>query len=187
MGYLKYLTKLWTSNSKEVLNLIKERQVEWRREPTTLRINRPTRLDRARSLGYKAKKGFLIIRVRAIRGGRQRPDIKGGRRTAHSSQRKNVAKNYQSICEERVAKKYVNCEVLNSYYVGQDGKYIWYEVILIERDNPSVYLNKETAWALDTKNKAFRGLTSASKKSRGLRKKGLGSEKTRPSKRANIK
>lgn len=187
MGYLKYVKKLWTSNNKEALDVMKQRQVEWRREPATLRIHRPTRIDRARSLGYKAKQGFLIIRQRVIRGGRQRPDIKGGRRTAHSGQRKNVAKNYQAICEERVAKKYVNCEVLNSYYVGQDGKNIWYEVILIERDNPSVFLNKETAWAFDTKNKVFRGLTSASRKSRGLRKKGVGSEKTRPSKRANDK
>ena len=187
MGYLKYLKENWNSNKEDSQKIMKERIFEWRREPATIRIYRPTRLDRARSLGYKAKKGFLIIRQRVIRGGRQRPDIKGGRRTAHSSQRKNVAKNYQTVCEERVARKYVNCEVLNSYYVAKDGKHIWYEVILIERDNPSVYMNKETAWALDTKNKALRGLTSASKKSRGLRRKGKGSEKTRPSKRANKK
>ncbi len=185
MGYLKYLRK--TNSSPQGQLIMRDRLREWRREPSTIRILRPTKIDRARSLGYKAKKGFLIIRQRAIRGGRQRPDIKGGRRSAHSSQRKDVAKSYQTICEEKVARKYVNCEVLNSYYVGRDGKYIWYEVILVERDNPSVYLNKETSWARDTKNKALRGLTSASKKSRGLRKKGLGSEKTRPSKRGNRK
>lgn len=186
MGYLKYLKKNWNS-SEDVKSLMKERLPLWRKEPATTRIHRPTRIDKARSLGYKAKKGFLVIRQRIIRGGRQRPDIKGGRRSAHSSQRKNVAKNYRAICEERVARKYVNCEVLNSYYVAKDGKHIWYEVILVERDNPSVYLNKETSWARDTKSKALRGLTSASKKSRGLRKKGFGSEKTRPSKRANKK
>lgn len=186
MGYLKYLKKNWNSD-KDSKSLMKERLTSWRREPATSRIHRPTRIDRARSLGYKAKQGFLVIRQRVIRGGRQRPDIKGGRRSAHSGQRKNVAKNYQAICEERVARKYVNCEVLNSYYVAKDGKYVWYEVLLVERDNPSVYLNKETAWARDTKNKVFRGVTSASKKSRGLRKKGFGTEKTRPSKRSNKK
>jgi len=185
MGYLKYFKKAWNSDLTKQIN--KERLIQWRKEPVTIRIDKPTRIDRARSLGYKAKKGFLIIRQRVIRGGRQRPDIKGGRRTAHSGQRKNVSKNYQLVCEERVAKKYVNCEVLNSYFVGEDGKYIWYEILLIERDNPSVYLNKETAWAFDTKNKVFRGLTSAGKSSRGLNKKGFGSEKTRPSKRANKK
>ena len=183
MGYLKYFKKNWNSTNEEN----KKRITEWRREPATLRIFRPTRIDRARNAGYKAKKGFFVIRQRAIRGGRQRPDIKGGRRSSRSSQRKNVAKNYQAVCEERVTRKYPNCEVLNSYYVGHDGKYIWYEVILVERDNPSVYLTKETAWALDTRNKSLRGLTSANKKSRGLRKKGIGSEKTRPSKRANKK
>ncbi|MCC7574182.1 50S ribosomal protein L15e [Candidatus Woesearchaeota archaeon] len=185
MGYLKYFKQNWNSNTQESKELNKERLMQWRREPVTVRIHRPTRLDRARSLGYKAKKGFILVRQKATRGGRQRPDIKGGRRTAHSSQRKDVSKNYQLVCEERAAKKYVNCEVLNSYYVGKDGKNIWYEVILIERDNPSVFLNKETAWALDTKNKVLRGLTSAGRKSRGLRKKGIGSEKTRPSRKAN--
>ncbi|MFP4567756.1 MAG: 50S ribosomal protein L15e [Candidatus Woesearchaeota archaeon] len=187
MGYLKYFKQNWNSDNPEIKELKKQRLMEWRREPATIRILRPTRLDRARSLGYKAKKGFLIIRQRVLRGGRQRPDIKGGRRTAHSSQRKNLAKNYQAVCEERVARKYVNCEVLNSYYVEKDGKYIWYEVLLVERDNPSVYMSKETAWAIDTKHRALRGLTSAGKKSRGLRKKGTGSEKTRPSKKSNNK
>lgn len=187
MGYLKYIKNLWNSNDKEANELLKARLIEWRREPVTLRVYRPTRLDRARSLGYKAKKGILVVRQRATRGGHTRPDIKGGRRTSTSSQKKNVAKNYQVICEERVARKYINCEVLNSYYVGQDGKHIWYEVILVERDNPSVFLDKNTAWARDTKHRVFRGLTSGSKKSRGLRKKGFGSENTRPSKKANNK
>ena len=187
MGYLKYFKKNWNSNTDESKSLMRDRLIQWRREPATIRIDKPTRIDRARSLGYKAKKGFLIIRQRALRGGHTRPDIKGGRRTAHSGQRKYVAKNYQTICEEKVAKKYVNCEVLNSYYVGKDGKHVWYEVLLVERENPSVFMNKETAWARDTRNKVFRGLTSSAKKSRGLRKKGFGSEKTRPSKKANKK
>lgn len=187
MGYLKYVKKNWNSDSQESKDLMKQRLYAWRREPVTVRILRPTRIDRARSLGYKAKKGFIIVRQRVTRGGHTRPDIKGGRRSAHSSQKKYVSKNYRAICEERVARKYVNCEVLNSYFVGKDGVSVWYEVILIERENPAVFLNKETAWARDTKNKVFRGLTSAGKNYRGLNKKGFGSEKTRPSKKSNKK
>ena len=86
---------------------------------------------------------------------------------------------------ERASKKYPNTEVLGSYYLAQDGQSYWYEVILIDRDSPTVYMSKNTAWAYDTKGKVFRGLTSAGRKSRGLRKKGMGSEKTRPSLRAN--
>ncbi len=40
----------------------RKRLAEWRKEPAVLRIDRPTRIDRARSLGYKAKQGFLIVR-----------------------------------------------------------------------------------------------------------------------------
>lgn len=187
MGYIKYFKNFWKSDDKEVSALQKERLIQWRKEHATIRVQRPTRIDRARSLGYKAKKGFFVVRQRVIRGGKQRPDIKGGRRSAHSGQKKYNSKNYQTICEERVARKYPNCEVLNSYFVGKDGKFVWYEVIILERDNPSVYMNKQTSWARDTKNKVFRGLTSSSRKSRGLNKKGFGSEKTRPSKKSNNK
>ncbi len=181
MGYLKYLREAWQKNKEEISELRSARKIEWRKESATVRIARPTRLDRARAAGYKAKQGFLTIRQRVSRGGRQHPDIKGGRKTANSGQRKYVAKNYQQVAEEKVAKKYPNCEVLNSYFLDSDGKNYWFEVLLIDRTNPSVYLNRNTSWALDTKGKAFRGLTSAARKSRGLRRKGTGSEKTRPS------
>jgi large subunit ribosomal protein L15e len=127
------------------------------------------------------------VRQRVSRGGRQRPDIKRGRKTSNSGQRKYVSKNYQQIAEEKVASRYPNCEVLNSYFVTQNGTHAWFEVILVERDNPRVYLNKDTAWVHDSKNRAFRGLTSAARRARGLNRKGIGSEKTRPSKKANRK
>ncbi|HLM70942.1 MAG TPA: 50S ribosomal protein L15e, partial [Thermoplasmata archaeon] len=45
-----------------------ERLLTWRRENTVTRIEHPTRLDRARAVGYKAKGGFVIVRVRVRRG-----------------------------------------------------------------------------------------------------------------------
>lgn len=182
MGYLKYVKKAWNEDSKEVQELMKERKIQWRNQPATTRIARPTRLDRARSLGYKPKKGIVVVRQRMIRGGRQRPDIKGGRRPTTSGQRKVVSKNYQALCEERASKKYPNCEVLNSYFIAKDGRYVWYEIILIDRDRPEVFMDKTKAWAFDTRGRAERGLTSAGRKGRGLRKKGMGSEKTRSDK-----
>ncbi|MFA6073821.1 MAG: 50S ribosomal protein L15e [Candidatus Woesearchaeota archaeon] len=187
MGYIKYVRATWRKQEEEISGLMRQRRIDWKNEPATLRIEHPTRIDRARALGFKAKQGFLVVRQRVSRGGRQRPDIKGGRKTSNSGQRKYVSKNYQQIAEEKASKKFVNCEVLNSYYVTQNGQYAWYEVLLVERDNPQVYLNQNTAWAHDTKNRALRGLTSAARRARGLNKKGFGSEKTRPSKRANSK
>jgi large subunit ribosomal protein L15e len=45
--------------------------MQWRREPTTTRIDRPTRIDRARSLGYRAKQGFVVVRTKVRRGSRR--------------------------------------------------------------------------------------------------------------------
>ena len=43
------------------------RMVEWRREPVNCRIERPTRLDAARRLGYKASKELsLSVLVSAV-------------------------------------------------------------------------------------------------------------------------
>ena len=41
------------------------------------RASRPSRLDKARRLGYKAKQGYVIYRVRVRRGGRKKPAPKG--------------------------------------------------------------------------------------------------------------
>ncbi len=187
MGYLKYLRELWKNPKKNLGDAYKQLLIEWRKEPATVRLDRPTRIDRARSLGYRAKQGIIVVRQRVIRGGKMRPDIKGGRRPKASSQRKLLSKNYQQIAEERVARKYPNCEVAGSYFVGKDGKHYWYEVILYDRDHPQIKADKRTEWAYRIRGKVFRGLTSAGKKARGLRGKGKGYEKNRPSKNANYK
>ena len=41
-------------------------------------------------------------------------------------------RNLRSIAEERVGKKLGELRVLNSYWVGQDGTYKYFEVILID-------------------------------------------------------
>ena len=45
--------------------------------PVIHRCTRPTRPDKARRLGYKAKQGYVVYRVRVRRGGRKRPVRKG--------------------------------------------------------------------------------------------------------------
>jgi large subunit ribosomal protein L15e len=41
------------------------------------RASRPSRPDKARRLGYKAKQGYVIYRARVRRGGRKKPVAKG--------------------------------------------------------------------------------------------------------------
>ena len=153
--------------------LMKERLMEWRRQPAIVRVERPTRLDRARELGYKAKQGVIVVRVRVRKGGRRKPRPNKGRRP----KRMGVygfapAKSLRLIAEERAQRKYPNLVVLNSYYVGEDGLYKWYEVILVDPNHPAVQSDPELAWVASGKHKGrpFRGLTSAGKKMRGLRK-----------------
>jgi len=188
MGMYKYIRDAWKSPKQDILkNELRGRIAEWRSQPTTFRIERPTRLDRARSLGYRAKQGIIVVRQRVDRGGRMRPRPAGGRRSKRSSLRKDLNLSYQSVAEQRTAAKYPNCEVLNSYYVAEDGIYYWYEVILIDKNHPAIRSDSQLSWITGTKhtNRVFRGLTSAGKRSRALYNKGKGAEKVRPSQAAH--
>jgi len=184
MGLYQHIRELWKRPKDSLKELNKERLIAWRKEPSTIRIERPTRLDRARSLGYRAKEGIIVVRQRVSKGGRMREKFHGGRRPRHMRRKKIVAKGYQQIAEERANRKYTNCEVINSYKVAEDGLYYWYEIIMADRYNPNIINDKQLGWVLFSKGKAYRGLTSAGRKSRGLNKKGIGAEKIRPSLRA---
>ncbi|MFT4311941.1 MAG: 50S ribosomal protein L15e [Candidatus Woesearchaeota archaeon] len=183
MGVYKYLQKLWKQPKKQLAQIYKEKLVEWRRQPVTVRVMHPTRLDRARALGFKAKQGYFVVRQRVSRGGREREQYAGGRRSKNVSRKQVGHISYQTICEQRAQSKFVNCQVLNSYWVGEDGKHVWYEVILVDPHSPSVQDDK--SWLKKQRGRVQRGLTSSAKKSRGLRKKGIGAENVRPSIRAN--
>lgn len=187
MGIYKYIRNAWKKPSEGLGNTQKLRLQEWRRQPATVRISRPTRLDRARSLGYRAKQGFVIVRQRVLRGGRKREKIKHGRTPRKFHRNKVVSMSLQTIAERRANQKFVNCEVLSSYYAANDGQYEWYEIILVDKNHPVIKNDPTLKWIADKANtkRAFRGLTSSGRKSRGLRKKGTGAEKIRPSLRAN--
>ena len=181
MGAYKYIKKLFQKHDR---SLLKERIIEWRKSRSLVRVERPLNIVRARSLGYKAKLGYLIVRVRLLRGGRKRPQIKKGRRPKAARRKKIVGKSYQWVAEERANRKYKNCEVIGSYQVAKDGKYYYFEIILGDRELLKKY--PQTKHFDHVKGKVFRGLTSSGRKSRGLRTgKGKGHEKNRPSLRAH--
>ncbi|MEM3280500.1 MAG: 50S ribosomal protein L15e [Saccharolobus sp.] len=167
-----YIEKTWQSDEwKE--KVIRARLIEWRKGPAIVRIKKPTRLNRARALGYKAKQGFVVVRVRVRRGGlnKSRPN-KGRRPKRMGVYGYSPAKGYRWIAEERAARKYPNLEVLGSYYVAEDGMYKYYEVIMVDPSHPVIKNDPNLKWLQDpaNRNRVFRGLTSAGKKARGLRK-----------------
>jgi large subunit ribosomal protein L15e len=168
MGLYKYVKEAW--KKPKTNELWKSRLIAWRREESTTRIEKPTRIDRARSLGYKAKQGYMMIRQRVPRGGHKRAQPKKGRRPKRFGTRLNLDKNYQQIAEERAAKKFVNLTVLNSYWVAQDGKYYWYEIIFVDPAHPVIKACKNINWITDPKHRSrvFHKKTSAGKKSRDM-------------------
>ncbi len=181
-GLAHYLRQVWKKSDKKVL---RERMIQWRKGNSITKVDKPLRLDRARSLGYKAKKGFVIARVKIKRGGRKRERRNKGRRSKRQTIRKTVKMSYKWIAEQRAARKFTNLEVLNSYQIGKDGMYYFFEVILVDPSKPEIKNDRTMKWITkkQNKNRVFRGLTSSGKKSRGLRKKSR-KLKVRPSIRA---
>ncbi len=179
----KYISKAWEKpEASFVKDLMWQRLIEWRKQPSIVRIEKPTRLDRARKLGYKAKQGFVMARVRVRRGGLNRPRPRSGRTPRRmGSVKYKPAKSLELIAEERAARKFPNLEVLNSYWVGEDGRHKWYEIIMVDPAHPVIKADKGINWICRKahKRRVFRGLTSAGKKVRGLRQKGKGAEKVR--------
>ena len=175
MAY-KYVTEAWNKPEDSfVKDLMKQRVIEWRREPAVLRVDRPLRLDRARKLGYKAKLGYVMTRVRVRRSGWRRLRPKAGRRQKRMGVTKlKIAKSLKLIAEERAARKFPNLEVLNSYWVWEDGLHKWYEVIMVDPNHPVIRADKKINWITKKTQhgRVFRGLTSAGKEIRGLHHKG---------------
>ena len=185
MALYKYLRQNWQGDSSN--EAIRKKMITWRAEQATLKIDYPTRLDRARSLGYRAKQGIFIVRQRVSRGGHRKPFSGSGRRSAKYTTRKSLMVNYQTIAEQRANDTYPNCEVLNSYEVGVDGRSYWFEIIMIDVSHPAIKADPVLKWICNEKGRAYRGLTSSAKRSRGLLNKGKGAEHLRPSRTANKK
>ncbi|NIB98585.1 50S ribosomal protein L15e [Halobacterium sp. R2-5] len=161
-----------------------QRKQDWRKEGAIERVDHPTRLDKARELGYKAKQGVVVARVSVRKGNARKSRFKAGRRTKRQGvNRIGRAKNLQSIAEERASKKYVNLRVLNSYWVGEDGSQKWFEVILLDPEHGAIQNDDDLSWICDDsqQGRVFHGKTSAGQRARGLQTRGKGAEHLRPS------
>jgi large subunit ribosomal protein L15e len=75
-------------------------------------------------------------------------------------------------------------QVLNSYYIAEDGQRKWFEIILVDPAHPVVKNDPKLKWLAESHNKGrvFRGLTAAGKKSRMLGK-GMGYERKNTNKK----
>src|SRR5215467_4027262 len=130
---------MWKHNSE-----VKSKAIGWRLEPAVTRIEKPSRLDRARRLGYKAKQGIIVIRTRVGRGGMRKQRPVAGRRPKHIGVvRIKQGISMRKVAERRVAEKFPNLEVLGSYFLYKDGMNIYYEIILADPGHPAISKDRE--------------------------------------------
>jgi large subunit ribosomal protein L15e len=158
--------------AEEAKILMKRRLVKWREEHTVERIERPTKIDRARALGYRAKPGFVIVRVKMWKGGRRRARYHRGRKPTKAGMVHFTPKqSLQAIAEQKAQRKFPNLEVLNSYLAAEEGTAKFFEVILVDPRNPHIINDREINWICQPQHRrrALRGLTGAAKRARGLR------------------
>jgi len=190
MGAYKYLEELARKKQSDVSRfLYRIRCWEYRQLSAIHRVSRTTRPDKARRLGYKAKNGYVIYRVRVKRGGRKKKVSKGivyGKPENAGINKVKATRNLRSIAEERVGRKCGALRVLNSYWMGQDAVNKWYEVIMIDPYHATIRNDPRINWICKPthKHREMRGLTSAGRKARGLTHKGKSATKIRPSKNA---
>jgi len=184
-SFYSHIKEAWQDPSDgKLAELQWQRKQEWRDQGAIERIERPTRLDKARELGYKAKQGIVVVRVSVRKGGARKQRFTAGRRTKRQGvNRIGRRKSIQRISEERAARKHPNMRVLNSYWVGEDGSQKWHEVILVDPEHPAIENDDDLNWICEPQHKgrAFRGLTNAGDSNRGLQNRGKGAEHVRPS------
>ena len=136
----KVWLKLWKENSPE----LRDRVVSWRKQDAVTRIEKPSRILRARRLGYKAKQGIIVIRMRVGTGGMRRKRPTGGRRPKHLGvTRIKAAVNMKQVADRRVLERYPNMALLGSYFIYKDGMHYWFEVILAAPSHPRIIKDKE--------------------------------------------
>eukprot|EP01115_Flamella_aegyptia_P005062 TRINITY_DN2149_c1_g1_i1.p1 TRINITY_DN2149_c1_g1~~TRINITY_DN2149_c1_g1_i1.p1 ORF type:complete len:205 (-),score=56.77 TRINITY_DN2149_c1_g1_i1:102-716(-) len=190
MGAYKYLEEIWKKKQSDVLRfLLRVRCWEYRQTNAIVRVTQPTRPDKARRLGYKAKQGYVIYRVRVRRGGRKRPVSKGivyGKPNNAGINELKFQRSLRSVAEERIGRRAGNLRVLNSYWVNQDSTFKFFEVILVDPQHNAIRNDARINWICNPthKHRELRGLTAAGRKSRGLSNKGHNHHKRRPSRRA---
>jgi len=187
MGASSFVNEIWRKKQSDIMSfLLQLRSWEYRHYPSIQRVKSPTRTEKAKKLGYKAKQGFIVYRVRIRRGGRKRPVKKGityGKPKGHGVNELKFNRNKRSLAEERASKICGNLRILNSYWLNEDSVYKYFEVIFVDPNLKTIKRSPRINWICKAsfKHRELRGITSAGRQSRGLRRKGHRANKIRPS------
>lgn len=141
---MKRQDQTWLQLVKENDPEIRNRAILWRKQNAITRVDKPTRIQRARRLGYKAKQGIIVVRMRVGTGGMRKQRPRGGRRPKHLGVVHIKADvSMKQVAERRVLERYPNMKLLGSYFLYKDGMHYWFEVILADPAHPRVSKDKE--------------------------------------------
>ena len=136
--------QVWLKMLKENPIELRQKAVIWRNQNAITRVEKPSRIARARRLGYKAKQGIIVIRMRVGTGGMRKQRPRGGRRPKHLGVTKIKADvSMKQVSERRVLERYPNMKLLGSYFLYKDGMHYWFEVILADPSHPRIAKDKE--------------------------------------------
>ena len=136
--------QVWLKMLKENPMELRQRAVVWRNENAVNRVEKPSRIARARRLGYKVKQGIIVIRMRVGTGGMRKQRPRGGRRPKHLGVTKIKADvSMKQVSERRVLERYPNMKLLGSYFLYKDGMHYWFEIILADPSHPRIAKDKE--------------------------------------------
>jgi len=178
------MQELWRKKQSDVMTfLLRLRCWHYRQLNVIHRSPRSSRPEKARRLGYKAKQGFVIYRIRVRRGCRKKQVKKGAVFGKPKSQGVNQIKpvrNHQSIAETRLGRRVATTlRIIGSYWVGQDSTFKYYEAIFVDPFHKAVRRDPKVNWICKPRHKhrEQRGITSSGRKHRGLVGKGLGHAK----------
>ena len=136
--------QVWLKMLKENPMELRQRAVIWRNENAVTIVEKPSRIARARRLGYKAKQGIIVVRMRVGTGGMRKQRPRGGRRPKHLGVTKIKADvSMKQVSERRVLERYPNMKLLGSYFLYKDGMHYWFEIILADPSHPRIAKDKE--------------------------------------------
>ena len=136
--------QVWLKMLKENPMELRQRAVIWRNQNAVTRVEKPSRIARARRLGYKAKQGIIVVRMRVGTGGMRKERPRGGRRPKHLGVTKIKADvSMKQVAERRVLERYPNMKLLGSYFLYKDGMHYWFEVVLADPSHPRIAKDKE--------------------------------------------
>ena len=136
--------QVWLKMLKENPMELRQRAVIWRNQNAITRVEKPSRIARARRLGYKAKQGIIVVRMRVGTGGMRKQRPRAGRRPKHLGVTKIKADvSMKQVAERRVLERYPNMKLLGSYFLYKDGMHYWFEIILADPSHPRIAKDKE--------------------------------------------